>query len=143
MPTEFPNIAVVVEIPGDRSGRTLHTFVMPTWKDKGHHRAITSFESFKRGPPPKNKRDRVPWNHPQFPGKFKSPAWRRDRWFYTQHHTLDDFLDNAERNFTSFERMGLRPSDERIVTIFHHDDLWAFYNHIGWDYKARAYREAS
>ena len=134
------NFKAVVEVPqGDRGWRVLHTFAMPDHNEKGHYRAIRSFESFQRGPPP--KRGKVPWNHPQFPGQFKSPSWRADRMYYCQHHALDDFLDYAERTFTSSERRGYSPWDERIVPIFHHADLWAFYEHIGWDYKARVYRD--
>lgn len=143
MPPDLTNIAVVVEIPNDSSGRTLHTFILPRWNDKGFHRTLTSFESFKRGPPPKNKRDRVPWNHPQFPGKFKSPCWRPDRFYYTQNDNLDDFVERSERQFTTFERMGIPPIDDRLVPVFHHPDLWAFYRHIGWDYKTRTYMDAA
>lgn len=140
MPPDFSNIATVVEIP-NKGPRVLHTFILPHWPVKGSYRASRSFESFKRGPPPKSKKDRVAWNHPQFPGKFKSPTWRHDRFYYTQHLDLNEFLDKAERQFTSFERIGIPPYDERNVEVFHHADLWAFYDHIGWDHKARAYRD--
>lgn len=141
MPPNFSNIAVVVEIP-NKGPRILHTFILPHWLEKGSYRASRSYESFKRGPPPKRKCDRVPWNHPQFPGKFKSPAWRHDRFFYTQRHDLAEFIDECEARSTSAERRGNSPFDERLVLTFHHADLWAFYDHIGWDYKARAYRDA-
>lgn len=142
MPPDFSNIAVVVEIP-NKGTRILHTFILPHWPEKGSYKASRSFESFKRGPPPKKKADRVPWNHPQFPGKFKSPAHRRDRFYYTLHHDLTEFIDQIEARITSSERNGHSPWDERLVPTFHHADLWAFYDHIGWDHKARSYREAS
>lgn len=142
MPPDFSNIAVIVEVP-HRGERILHTFILPHWSEKGSYKASRSFESFKRGPPPKRKADRVPWNHPQFPGKFKSPSHRHDRFYYSQHHDLAEFIDQCEARVTSSENRGHRPWDERLVETFHHADLWAFYEHIGWDYKARAYREAA
>lgn len=135
-------IKAIVEIPrGERDWRTLHTFRFPNPSETGFYRSIRSLESFSHGSPP--KRDAVPWNHPQFPGQFKPPSWRADRMFYCQHHDFAEFLDKAEREYNRSERQGYPMYDERIVPVVHHADLWAFYEHIGWDYKARVYREAA
>ena len=137
---KLSRVMIVVEIPHRHlhEPRTIHTFRFPDFNERGFYRTIRSYESWTRGSPP--RKGKVPWNHPQFPGKFKSPSWRADRQFYHLHHDFDEFLDQAERQYTSGERR-YGAHEERICPVFHHDDLWAFYDHIGWDHKNRVYRD--
>lgn len=131
------DVKVAVEIArgGETRWRVIHTFRFPKRDEAGFYRSILSLESFRNGAPP--KRDAVIW---QPYSRKMPPSWRKHCLF--RLYSFVEFIDESEQNYTRFERRGYPVYDERIVPdIRHHDDLWAFYEDIGWDYKKRVYRD--
>ena len=112
----------------------VHVFGFPSRSDRGSYRMIQTLSSFTDGPPPKRNKILDPYLK-----RYRSPSWRADRLFYQRHRSFEDFITDQEIQYTRYERRGLMPYDQRVLNLIRHQDLWAFFDYVGWDHQRRVW----
>lgn len=120
----MPYVRIIKEIPQpfERElaiGRTIHKITMPEVTDSGFYRQTTSYNAFAHGGVRSGR---------------KAPCHAPGRLFYCHSDRLEHWLREQQR--IAGDPI-LADLDERLRPAVEHASIWAFYEHVGWDYKAK------
>lgn len=116
--------------------RTLHEICVPSMFERGFCRAVASIESFRGGRRRgASKRDVAAYRY--------TPAWAPGRLYIVKHclQWEEDQQIHIGVLHRCRERDG-HPLELDVWPVVRHESVWAFYQHIGWDFRSRRYRDA-
>jgi hypothetical protein len=119
----------------DAKGRVIHKVKMPDLNEKGFYQQITSFSAFQSGKRAgATKRDKEIYRH--------TCCWAPDGLYCCTEPDEEQWLKNNRRTVASLRKYGLNADDidETKCKTVHHENIYAFYEYIGFDRKRRAYR---
>jgi hypothetical protein len=124
---------IIKFIPADKSQHAvIHKITMPDMREPGFYRQTTSFNAFRGG----RRKDATAADAAVFHGGC---CWAPTGLYYCHDYLEDEWLQlNASR--VRSVPVALRASfDETKLQAIHHKDIFAFYDHIGFDRKRRVY----
>lgn len=117
----MPSQYAVVEIDLTESSYPhvgLHVLWLPTVSEPGFYRQVCSFDAFFTSV---NRRN-----------KSSKRLYHARRW--------EEFVEECDRLKESFRRYGEEVTDDRDLPTVEHNDIWAFYQHVGFDYKKKTWK---
>lgn len=120
---------------GDGELRVLHEIAFPERFKRGWHRAIISIESFS------SHKRRGPISARDMAAHRCAPAWAPGRLYILR--CRESWEEDQRIHVKAYSRGGERVLPLDVWPVVQHESVWAFYLHIGWDYKSRRYRDAA
>jgi hypothetical protein len=104
--------------------KRVHVFNLPSPSEKGFYRETTSFNAFFNGVPKGNRL--------HGPNQNSTTLYNAKRWI--------EFEETCERQAKLFVEKKLKGfPDDRLLPRVEHQNIWDFYQKIGYDYKKKRY----
>ena len=114
-------------MPDGQEKRIIHKVLLPEVSDKGFYRTIGSLNAFNEG----DRKNSTALEKERY---RSACCWGPGVLYYYEREEEWERAQERKANHPI-----LCVLDERCMPTIHHDSLWSFYQHIGFDYKRRRY----